>query len=97
MNIGIGGISDSVFSKLKNHKNIGVHSTLLTDVILDLMKSGAVDNSRKVVKQGFVTAGCAMGSKKLYKEINDNPYYYFDSVEFTNNPNIIAMNPKFIT
>lgn len=93
---GIGGVADAALGYLKNHKNLGVHTEMFAEGMIDLIKSGAINNSKKVVKRGFITAAFAMGTERLYSEINDNPLYYFDSVDFTNDPNISSMNPNFI-
>ena len=92
---GIGGVADAALGFLKNHKHLGVHTEMFAEGLIDLLHSGAIDNSKKGVKRGFITAAFVMGTDRLYNEINDNPYYYFDSVDFTNDPSIVAMNPNF--
>ena len=87
--VGYGSIPNAVIANLKNKKNLGVLSELLSDGFVDLMKCGAVDNSKKM-DRGKTVASFCMGKNSSYEYIHDNPSVEFRSIEYTNNPLIIA-------
>jgi acyl-CoA hydrolase len=96
LQMGIGCIPDAVLSQLKNHRHLGVHTEMLSDGILQLMDSGAIDNSQKKLFQGkTVTSFCA-GTQKLYNSIHDNPTFAFLDVDYVNEPYVIRQNPKVV-
>jgi len=88
--VGYGSIPNAVLSNLKNKKHLGVHTELLSDGIVELIKCGAVDNSNKSVDRGKTVASFCMGHKDTYQFIHDNPGVEFRSIEYTNNPMTIA-------
>jgi acyl-CoA hydrolase/RimJ/RimL family protein N-acetyltransferase len=88
--VGYGSIPNAVLRALKDKKHLGVHSELLTDGIVELIKVGAVDNSRKTVNRGKTVASFCMGKPSTYEFIHDNPSIEFRTVDYTNNPLIIA-------
>lgn len=90
--VGYGSIPNAILSHLRNKKHLGVHTELLTDGIVDLMKSGVVDNSRKELNRDKTVAAFCMGKKETYDYINDNPGIEFRPVSYTNNPLNIARN-----
>ena len=71
---GIGSIPDSVLSKLNNHRDLGIHSEMFSDGIVDLVKSGVITNARKVFQTGKIVGGFAFGTKRLYDFMNNNPF-----------------------
>ena len=96
LQVGIGSIPDAVLSQLRFHKNLGVHSEMWSDGMLDLIKNGAVDNSRKKVHRGKTVSGFINGSQELYDFIHDNPSVVQLEMDYVNNPAIIARNPKVV-
>ncbi len=92
--VGYGNIPDAILSSLENKKNLGVHTELLTDGIINLMKKGIINNEEKTIHRGKTVASFCMGSKETYKYIHDNPEFEFHPIEYTNNPLIIAQNRK---
>ena len=92
--VGYGNIPDAVISSLKNKKNLGVHTELLTDGIVKLIKDGIVNNSEKTLHRGKTVASFCMGDRKTYEFIDNNPEFEFHPIEYTNNPMIIAKNNK---
>ncbi|MFH1227732.1 MAG: GNAT family N-acetyltransferase [Planctomycetota bacterium] len=88
--VGYGSIPNAILSSLNNKKHLGVHTELLSDGIVELMKSGVVDNSRKSLNQGKTVATFCMGNKATYEYLNDNPSFEFRPVDYTNNPLVIA-------
>ncbi len=92
--VGYGSIPNAILSNLKDKKHLGVHTELLTDGIVELMKKGVVDNSEKSLNRGKTVATFSMGNKKTYDYIHDNPGVEFKSVDYTNNPLVIARHEK---
>ena len=94
LQIGVGGIPNAVLNGIKNHKHLGLHTEAMTDGVIRLMKEGVIDNSLKKVKPGISVAALAIGSKEMYEYIDHNRTREFFDVAYTNNPFIIAQNPK---
>ena len=90
--VGYGSIPNAILSHLGNKKNLGVHTELLTDGIVDLMKKGVIDNTRKELNRDKTVAAFCMGKKETYEYINDNPGIEFRPVSYTNNPLTISRN-----
>jgi len=90
--VGYGTIPNAVLSCLKDKKDLGVHTELISDGLVDLMKSGVVTNSKKTISRGKTIATFCMGHKETYEYINDNPAIEFKTVDITNNPLIIAQH-----
>lgn len=93
---GIGAIPDACMAALKGHKYLGIHSEMWSDYALELIKSGAVDNSKKVVHQGKTVSTFVTGSRALYDYIDDNPSFVQLEASYVNQPNVIARNPKVV-
>jgi 4-hydroxybutyrate CoA-transferase len=91
---GMGGIPDATLLFLKNHKNLGVHTEMAGDGLVELVKSGAVTGAQKVTHPGRIVTSFVMGTDKMYDFVNDNPLWVFESGAKTNNPYVIAQNPK---
>jgi len=90
--VGYGSVPNAVMAALGNHKHLGVHTELISDGIVDLMKKGVIDNSTKNRKRGKTVASFCMGSRSTYEYINDNPAIEFRTIDYTNNPLIIAQH-----
>lgn len=90
--VGYGSIPNAILSGLSAKKNLGVHTELLSDGIVDLIKKGAIDNSRKSILRGKTVASFSMGCKETYDFLNDNPGIEFRQIDYTNNPLVIAQN-----
>lgn len=88
--VGYGNIPNAILYNLCDKKSLGVHTELLGDGIVDLMKKGIIDNSRKTLNPGKTVASFCMGSRETYEFINDNPMIEFRTIDYTNNPLIIA-------
>ena len=93
---GIGSIPDAVLSALKQHKDLGIHTEMFSDGIIDLMKSGVINNSRKRSHPGKSVTGFCIGTKKLYDFVNDNPAVAFLDIDYVNEVSVIRKNPKVI-
>ncbi len=90
--VGYGSIPNAILEHLRDKKHLGVHTELFTDGIMDLMKSGVIDNSLKDLNRDKTVAAFCMGKKETYDYIHDNPSIEFRPVSYTNNPLTIARN-----
>ncbi len=90
--VGYGSIPNAILSNLNDKKHLGVHSELLTDGIVELMKRRVVDNSRKTINRGKTVAAFCMGRRQTYEYIHDNPAIEFRTIDYTNNPLVIAQH-----
>lgn len=90
--VGYGSIPNAILSHLGNKRHLGVHTELLSDGIVELMKKGVIDNSRKELNRDKTVAAFCMGKKETYDYINDNPGIEFRPVSYTNNPLTISRN-----
>ena len=97
LQIGIGAIPNAVMSMLKNHRNLGIHTEMLTDGIVDLVKSGAVDGTRKFTNRGKIVATFAFGTQQLYDFIHKNPAFEFLPVSLVNDPREIAKEERIVS
>ncbi len=88
--VGYGSIPDSIVANLKDKKHLGVHTELVSDGIVKLMKLGVVDNSKKSRDKGKTVATFCMGTRETYEFINDNPEIDFRPLDNTNNPLVIS-------
>ncbi|MCK4423501.1 MAG: acetyl-CoA hydrolase/transferase family protein, partial [Candidatus Omnitrophica bacterium] len=91
---GIGSIPQSVMRFLKGKRDLGIHTEMFCDSIIDLIESGLVNGKRKSIDRGKVTASFCLGTKKLYDYINNNPVFSFQPTEYVNDPFIISRQYK---
>ena len=94
LQIGVGGIPNAVLNGIKHHKHLGLHTEAMTDGVIRLVKEGVIGNSLKKVKPGVSVAALAIGSADMYGYIDHNRSMEFFDVAYTNNPFIIAQNPR---
>ncbi len=94
LQMGIGGIPNAVLAELTHHKHLGIHTEMFSDGLIDLVESGAVDNSLKKVMPGKIVSCFAMGSRRLYDFIHRNPAVAMKETSYTNDTSIIRRNPK---
>lgn len=94
LQVGIGAIPDAVLAALGNHRHLGIHSEMWSDGVLNLIRTGAIDNSCKKVHAGKCVSGFIIGSEDVYRFIHDNPAVVQYGIDYVNNPAIIARNPK---
>ena len=90
--VGYGSIPNAVLANLEEKQHIGVHTELVSDGIVDLMRKGVIDNSNKSFDRGRTVATFCMGTKDTYEYIDDNPNFNFRQIDETNNPLLIAQN-----
>ena len=90
--VGYGSLPNAILSNLSSKKHLGVHTELLTDGIVELMKTGVIDNSQKEIHRGKAIATFCMGKKGTYDYIHDHPGIEFSPIDYTNDPMVIARN-----
>lgn len=88
--VGYGSIPNAILANLSHKNDLGVHTELFSEGIADLMKRGIITNSRKTIDRGKAVAAFCMGTKDTYAFIHDNPSIEFRTIDYTNNPRIIA-------
>jgi acyl-CoA hydrolase/GNAT superfamily N-acetyltransferase len=92
--VGYGRMPNAILKHLIGKKNLGVHTELISDGIIELIKAGVVTNSEKTVDRGKTIASFCMGTKPTYEYIHDNPSIEFKTIDYTNNPLIIAQQRR---
>jgi acetyl-CoA hydrolase len=96
MQLGIGAIPDAVLKYLHHKKDLGVHSELFSDGVIDLVNEGVLTNARKTLHPGKIIAGFMLGTKDLYAWADDNPLIELHRTEYVNDPYIIAQNERMV-
>lgn len=94
LQMGIGGIPDAVLAQLHNHKRLGIHTEMFSDGVIDLVEKGVITGEMKKVLPNVITACFAMGTKRLYDFIDNNPSVVFKEASYTNDTARIRRNPK---
>ncbi|MDQ3550426.1 MAG: 4-hydroxybutyrate CoA-transferase [Bacteroidota bacterium] len=97
LQMGIGSIPDAVLKALSNHKNLGVHTEMCSDGIVDLIEKDIINNKFKNIHPNKTVTGFALGTKKLYNYVNDNPAFQFLDIDYVNDPHVIRRNNKMIS
>ncbi len=90
--VGYGSIPNAILANLRDKKHLGVHTELLTDGIVKLMKEGIIDNTKKTIDRYKTIAAFCMGTRATYEYINDNPSVEFRTIDYTNNPLVISQH-----
>lgn len=90
--VGYGSIPNAILSNLNKKKHLGVHTELISDGIVDLMQKGIVDNSRKTINRGKTVAAFCMGKRETYEYLHDNPMIELRTIDYTNDPLVIAQH-----
>jgi len=94
LQMGIGAIPNAVLAQLSGHKNLGIHTEMFADGVIPLVEKGVIDGSRKSIDRGKMVATFLLGSKRLYDYTHLNTQVLMMDVGYTNDPFIIAKNPK---
>jgi len=97
LQLGIGGIPNAVTAALAGKKDLGIHSEMLTDGMVDLVEKGVITNKKKSIHKGKIIGSFAAGTKKLYDFLDDNPMVEMHPVSYTNDPEIIRKNNKMVS
>jgi len=94
MQMGIGAIPDAVLKYLFEKKDLGVHTELFSDGVIDLVEAGVLTNARKTLHPGKIVAGFVIGTRRLYQWVDDNPLIELHPTEYINDPFVIAQNER---
>ncbi len=94
--MGIGAIPDSVLKYLHDRKNIGVHTEMFSDGIVELVEEGIITGEEKTLHPGKIVAGFVLGTKQAYNFVDNNPLIEFHPQEYVNDPFVIAKNKKMV-
>lgn len=97
LQLGIGAIPDAVLLFLKDKKDLGIHSEMISDGVVDLVESGVINNKKKTLNPGKIVVTFLMGTKKLYDFVDDNPMVESYPVSYVNDPTVIMKNSKMIS
>jgi len=93
---GIGRIPQALAEFLKGKKDLGIHTEMFGDWIIDLIDSGSITCSKKSINRGKIVASFAMGSRRLYDYIDNNPFFEFHPTEYVNDPFVIGQHEKMV-
>ena len=96
LQIGIGMVPNAVLSALTDKKDLGIHTELLTEGVVDLVEEGVVTCEKKTINRGKIIASFAMGTRKLYDFIDNNPMVEFYESDYVNDPFIISQHDKMV-
>ena len=96
MQMGIGAIPDAVLKHLLEKKDLGIHTELFSDGIIELVEAGVLTNARKTLHPGKIIAGFLLGTSRLYNWVDDNPLIELHPTEYVNDPFVIAQNEKMV-
>jgi acetyl-CoA hydrolase len=93
---GIGAIPDAVLSRLTDRRNLGIHTELFSDGVIDLVLKGVITGERKTLHSGKMVAGFLLGTQRLYDFVHDNPMVELHPTDYVNDPFIIAQNERMV-
>jgi len=96
LQLGIGAIPDAILKHMYTKKDLGIHTELFSDGIIDLVDAGVLTNAQKTLHPGKIIAGFLLGSSRLYKWVDDNPLIELHPTEYVNDPFVIAQNARMV-
>src|SRR5690606_36076905 len=97
LQVGIGSIPSALLSALRDHRDLGIHTELLSDGLIELIEEGVVTGTRKRLNPGKVVTTFALGTRRLYDFLDGNPAVELLPVDWVNDPRIIAQEPSFVS
>jgi 4-hydroxybutyrate CoA-transferase len=97
LQLGIGGIPDAVLANLGGFKDLGIHSEMIADGVMHLVEKGVVTGTKKTLHKGKIVVTFLMGSREFYDWLDDNPMIEIHTVDYVNNPAVIARNRRMIS
>lgn len=96
LQMGIGRIPDAVLHNLGNHRDLGIHTELFSDGVIDMVDRGVITCRKKTFHPGKIVTGFAFGSQRLYDFVHNNPMIEFHPTDYVNDPFNIAQNDKMV-
>ena len=97
LQLGIGAIPEAVLLCLKDKKDLGIHSEMISDGVVELVEAGVITNTRKTLHPGKIVVSFLMGTKRLYDFVNNNPSVEMYPVNYVNDPVVIMKNYKMVS
>jgi acyl-CoA hydrolase/RimJ/RimL family protein N-acetyltransferase len=97
LQIGLGRIPNEMLKYLKNRRNLGIHSDVVTDPVIDLIENGVVTGNAKTLHKGQAVASYCMGTRRLYDFIHQNPLFSFQPIDYVCDPAVIAKNNQMVS
>ena len=97
LQLGIGSIPDAVLKSLENKKDLGIHSEMIADGVIDLYEKGIITGAQKSIHKGKIVVAFLMGSQRLYDFVNNNPDVEVLPVDYVNDPWVIGQNNKMVS
>jgi acyl-CoA hydrolase/GNAT superfamily N-acetyltransferase len=97
LQVGIGRIPDAVLAALAGHRDLGVHTEMLSDGVMELVEAGVITGAKKTLLPGKLVTSFVMGSQALYEWAHDNPALDLRASDFTNDPAVIALNDRMVS
>jgi acyl-CoA hydrolase len=94
LQMGIGSIPNAVLASLGGHKDLGIHTEMFSDGLIDLVEKGVVNGARKAKHPGKIVAGFVMGTQRLYDFVDDNPQVLMLDIAYVNDASVIRRNPR---
>ena len=96
LEMGIGRIPHAVLEFLGGKKDLGIHTEMVTDAVIDMIESGIITGAQKTTDRGKVVTSFAMGTKRLYDYVDNNPMFSFNPTEYVNDPFVIGQQHKMV-
>jgi acyl-CoA hydrolase len=96
LQMGIGSIPDAVLKSLTNHKDLGIHTEMCSDGIVELFEKDIINNKHKNIHPNKAVVGFALGTRLLYDYVDDNPAFQFLDIDYVNDPHVIRRNNKMV-
>jgi acyl-CoA hydrolase len=94
--MGIGGIPNAVLSRLFAHKDLGIHTEMFSDGVIPLIEAGIINGEKKTLHRGKLVAGFTLGTRRLFAFIDNNPIFEFHTIQYVNDPFLIAQNERMV-
>jgi acyl-CoA hydrolase len=96
LQLGIGGVPDAVLCELRDRKDLGVHTEMFSDGVMELVEAGVITNEKKTLHRGKLVSGFLMGSHALYRWVHNNPLIEMHPSDYTNDPFRVAANDNMV-
>lgn len=93
---GIGGIPEAVLSCLGDKRDLGIHTEMFSDGVIELIESGVINGERKSLHRGKAVAAFVLGTRRLFDFLADNPIFEFRPISYTNDPFVVAQNDRMV-
>jgi len=97
LQIGFGSLPNNILSSLENKNDLGLHTQMVTDDMIPLLKKGVITNAKKTLLPGKTVTSLCGGTEAIYDYVHNNPLFYFRSSDYVNDPNVIAKNDNFVS